>query len=620
MNKSELILENKIDIKQPIYGERMTTESVLDEKAKELSLYEKGEKEPIELSKHERQEILDFEKNIGTKLESIFDINVRNAVFYVEYFLTLEGGEDFKEIVGEELDANTIDDIKIVLHSCRDKIANLKDSARDGFVKRSREYSENRLKEELLKTINENGKINIEGIESPHNVRLVLDDDNLLEKNVKLREFKEEIKKYKETVLENKTDDFQYVYSGILKIYQSKINLMLVGNLRNISTLETKRLLGGEELLSNSEKGALDELPALKRLEKNLARFDKFIYGATKNYDSKGERVQISEELRNFVEIYGDEYMRSVLLEDEQIKGMGLNKTKLEEKNISVEEKRRMAEKILDNYAILSDIPQEEYENRRSGSAEDNKWQFVVRKNFSINSVEGEKKIVKSPEKDCNAKDLISIILGHEIEGHALQHENKSRLPLKIFERVGSGRSEVFAECGAMQNQDFISQKAFGYRSVPKPHYIKTMLRKLEGGNYMDCVNTYYNSLIEPLLLRKNLGEISEEDFKEECKKKLNTAIKSARRLFRDTSIDAPKNNSLVSSKDTAYIEQLILFDKLKKYGLEKYSYFSGANLDSLIFLKKSGLLKDIDILEPKFYALGVWDKMKDRYKLNEQS
>ena len=45
-----------------------------------------------------------------------------------------------------------------------------------------------------------------------------------------------------------------------------------------------------------------------------------------------------------------------------------------------------------------------------------------------------------------------------------------------------------------MMVQSIISEKAFGYKSLPGTHYVKAMLTKLGGGNYIDCVKAYYGS------------------------------------------------------------------------------------------------------------------------------
>lgn len=70
----------------------------------------------------------------------------------------------------------------------------------------------------------------------------------------------------------------------------------------------------------------------------------------------------------------------------------------------------------------------------------------------------------------------------HEIEGYVLQNENKARVGLKLFEKLGSGHSTLLAENGAMYKKDTVSQKVFDFRSFPYPHYIKAMLKKQEGG------------------------------------------------------------------------------------------------------------------------------------------
>jgi hypothetical protein len=114
-----------------------------------------------------------------------------------------------------------------------------------------------------------------------------------------------------------------------------------------------------------------------------------------------------------------------------------------------------------------------EYTSDRTGPAPDNKWQFVARDEFKTMAVDGKRKVIKCGRGSQSVASLISVTLAHEIEGHVLQHENKSKIPLRLFKRLGSGRSVVFAECGAMSNQDTVSRDAF-VRSPP--HLITSAL------------------------------------------------------------------------------------------------------------------------------------------------
>ena len=167
-----------------------------------------------------------------------------------------------------------------------------------------------------------------------------------------------------------------------------------------------------------------------------------------------------------------------------------------------------------------------------------------------------------------------------------------------------------------MNNQDIVSKEAFGFNSPPHPHYIRAMQKKIDGGNYLDCVNAFYESTMNIPRQEKLAGTLSDEDFKKEMRKNLSLSINRAQRLFRDGSSLSSREGFLSKSKDTVYLEQVRLFRELKKHGLEKYVFIGGANLNALTFLLRSGFLNPEDIKTPKYYCLKIWERMKDQFIL----
>ncbi len=66
----------------------------------------------------------------------------------------------------------------------------------------------------------------------------------------------------------------------------------------------------------------------------------------------------------------------------------------------------------------------------------------------------------------------------------------------------------------------------------------------------------------------------------------------------------------LTKSKDTVYIEQAIIMEKLKENGLENCAFVKDVNLDMLANLMEIGLidLKDMEKLDFSF-ILNLWEK-----------
>jgi hypothetical protein len=199
-----------------------------------------------------------------------------------------------------------------------------------------------------------------------------------------------------------------------------------------------------------------------------------------------------------------------------------------------------------------------------------------------------------------------------------VQAENREKIPLRLFgEKMGGFRSEVFSEGGAMLVESDVCEELFGYENIPNPHYIKAMAKKLEGGNYLDCVKTYYESIREGILIKKEDKQINNEEFKEALKNALELSINRTKRLFKGGDDLNNKSNYLTHSKDTVYAEQVLIMNKLRENGLENCAFVKGVNLDTLATLTEIGLV-DLDKIErPNMDIIRkIWDQEKDKYEL----
>lgn len=619
--------ESSQEVTQPLYPERPS--EGIDDEIQKLALFEAGKGKQLELTPGERAEIITLEQKAGTTLEAIHRIVPVADTYYPEYFLTPEGRADFIAITGEVLtDDMGVDDVKKILFTS-EALRNTPVKERANMAGRSRDYDEEQRFVTLKGTRDAEGKIDITKAAMPDRLNVIFTPELKRKKLTLLRTFKSNLKHYDSIThpgaSEDKSPDFQKAFDGIVRLYLSRVNDLIIEELtdrsNSVFTLDEKRDLLGEEALTLDEQKILEKTFGINTPDTTLARYDKFTFGASQEYDKhSGERDQVSNELAQFANEHEADYIASLLNRSEQIRTKGLDPEKIAASSIPIEEVIRLGEDTLAHYGLLSVHPASEYSKDRSGPAPDGKWQFVARDEFKSLAVEPTTKIIKCSRKPQAVDRLISITLAHEIEGHVLQVENRAKIPLQLFKVLGGGRAAVFSECGAMNNQDFVSQEAFGFSSLPHPHYVRGMERKLAGGNYLDCVEAFYNSALKSTQLKKELGKLTPETFEKECDSHLKLAIERAKRLFATGSDFASHDGLLTKSRDTVYLEQVKLYRALKKHGLEKYVFVSGANLNTLLFLFEAGFINPKDIKEPEFYSLQIWDDMKSEYTLNQQS
>ncbi len=600
--------------RQPLYPERPS--EGIEAKIQKLADFEAGRVEKIPLTDGERKEVQDREEILGATLEKIFSITPKETTVYVEYLLTPEGKKDFETTLGVTLgEMGTVEDAERALYQMTPRVAGLESKVRSDLAGRSSKYSAQRVFTEF-QLAQKSGQMDAKNRGVPRPVTLYLTPEEMVKKLSALEKFKDCLKQYEDIMDDpERSEQSKRVLRGVLRLYQARVNEMLVGIKRDALGLVHKREVVSDAGLTGVEHELLNRTVGIGNTERALARYDKFLFGATTEYDESGERHQVGQELSVFADQFEDDYVRSMLEKEAGIREKGLDGNKIAEKTFGEGEFTPLAEETLQAYGLLSDEPATGYVKERPGPAGDNKWQFVVREEYGTMAVNGKQKVVTCGKDAQSVAGLISIMLAHEIEGHVLQNENKSKIPLRLFRRMGSGRSVIFSECGAMNNQDVVSQEAFGYASPPHPHYIRAMEKKLQGGNYQECVQAFYDSAMKGPSLMKSLGKVSEEEWEKQSQRHLKTAIDRTRRLFGPNADLASGDGQLTKSKDTVYLEQVKLYQELKKHGLEKYVFVGGANLDALLFLMESGFLNPQDIRQPKQHSLEIWKRLQGEYR-----
>lgn len=606
-------VEDKVS-KGSLYPERASfgVETQID-KLQEL---ESGELKKAELSEDEKKEILDFENSLGERLLEGKNIETFSGTFYSDYFVTEKGKKEFREIAGFDVEGETAQEVSSFLEEKRSELGKINSENIKKLCEDSRKYVDESLARSLANQIGENGELNISNVVIPTKTSLLLTPENALKKILSLRSFKKELKEIAVKLEENENDssDFLKAKAGILELYRRKVNEMIAESYYFSSLVLNLHDNFGGNGLSKEEKELLDFFGEKQQAERNYSRFDKFIHGASNEYDEQGMKRQVGSELLSFVEKLEGDYIENELTKNEQVRSRGLDPEKIFKKNISSDVFSGWANEVLELYGQKSQYPPSDYKITRAGAAPDDKWQFVARSDFGGMEVKLDQKVIKSPTEDKSIFDTITKLLAHEIEGHFVQGMNSSRVGLRLLSEIKGDRLSLFSEGGAVFIQNKVSQSAFGVKGLPLPHYIRAMAKKSEGGNFLDCIKAYHDSSMKLIRAKKDKSLISDEEFTKEAKSKIKTAIGSSRRLFKIGSSLDSDSGMLSRSRDTVYVEQVLLMDKLEKARMTKYAFIGGANLDMLIILAENGLL-DLDKIEwPKMYSLEYWERVKNNY------
>lgn len=603
-----------------LYPERAS--SNMDAAIARLQDIESGKIKKLELSEKEMAELLSLENKLGEKLEGVVKIKNIYSTIHIDYVLTPDGAEDFKKVFGIDISGEAAGTVGSFLCKNRDIFLKINPEERTAFSGRAEKFADAALTDELLSSMDPAGEINIADKNFSKQISFLLTPEKALKKLTLLRDFKRELKANLELVKKN-TDasPLEVAKSNVLALYKKKVNQLLAENFSNGVLVKNLANDVEDSALTPEEKDLLTLYRGLSDQEKNYSRYDKFIHGASATYAEAGNKNQIPQELIDFANEIDVAYLENELNKESKIREKGLDPKKIFEKNISCKEFSAIEESLLDHYGNLSAYPASEYDPDGVGPAPDDKWRFIARPEIKSMSVNGSRKVIKAPDKNQSIDTTIAVLCGHETEGHFIQSINREKIPLKLIssKHLGSDRTGLFSEGGAMMMQDIISQEAFGFRTIPHSSYIRAMLKKLEGGNYIDCVKTFYDNQKAVFLEKKRQGKITDVDFQKKLRASLELSISRSKRLFRDALDKKSTSSFLARSKDTVYLEQLLLMNKLRQQGMEKYAFIGSINLNTLASLAEIGMIDLSQIQKPRLHSLEIWNKLKEKYKLTSK-
>lgn len=580
----------------------------------ELSeLVDSGEK--YHLEKEEKVELLKFEDDLGERLESIFNISSPSFSAELSYLESEVGRADFEKTFAVPLpELDTRDDVRVFLHTHSEIIKNTKLKTRADFTGRSVSFLDEENRRRVLEIFNKSGSVSFVEVESPESMSIKLSPEQSLQKISQLRGIKQYVKS--EIALLEGESGANEAKLDLLQIYARRINELIAGFMKGQKSILEKQSLGLE--LEPAEQALLSQFREYGIGDKTTSRYDKFIYGVDVSSETSGGNYdQVADYLLRYAEEKSVAYIDSVAKRRGQAADKGLDIDKLENtETYQPMQIRAFAEEVLQRYGVLSSESPGEYNPTLDKPAADGGWRVVIGDAYKTMSVVSSQKVVKIPNKPMSAARLFSVCLAHEIEGHVLQAINNTQVPLRLMSRVKADSSDLFAEAGAKTNENFWMHSAFGYDAVAAPHYVRSMATRLQGGDYTACLQTFYNSAIEPYTQLMNQGEISAEEYKGYAAAVLDRALRSVSRLFRNNAEATSVAGFLTNSKDTVYLEQVRLAEQLAAAGMSKYLYLSGVNADVLKFLYKADMLDDTRIATPQLYSLELWEREKEKFAL----
>lgn len=587
----------KNDYENHLYRERQSDS--VDFWLGKISRLENGEVPKHELTPEELEKLNSFEEEFVAEKTKASEIKADLITFDVEFLKTDEGIEAFRAIFSVDISDAEIPDW---LMKNTDKVFWVKKLVEDGIESKSKEFQRARVVEQLKSKLKTAGSFeDTSDIVPPENMSLLVNTEQMAEKIQIMRNLKQLLKSHL-VRFEHPSGNLEYAKKVVVQMYLKRLNVAIANFYLFAKSVKEKEMKLGYASLSVSEKKILSETNLSMDPEVELTRIDKFIFGASRETDEEQKYASLSSDLMEYAQHI--DQRRSEIDPRDAIRKMGLDPEKVLAKNISPEELKALADQTLELYGI--------------GQSSENPWNYEIKKRRTL-AVTGDDRIIEGVNISRSILDAITILLGHEIEGHVLQNENSSRIPLKIFsDEDGGGRSSLLAEGGAMYVQDKITREIFGYERLPKTSYLKTLAKRLASANFIDCVKTYFESTNTENLVAHQSGQITDSEYVGVIERNLNTAFSSTQRIFKYGDIRKSQIGISTHSKDLAYLEQKRVLDKMANSPLLKLAFVGGMNLETAYSLIDLGLLKLDDLVEPKMFSIKIWETLRDKYLLKE--
>jgi hypothetical protein len=347
----------------------------------------------------------------------------------------------------------------------------------------------------------------------------------------KLKSLKQELKQ--DMVQTEGSDSLSEAKKIVIDLYREQVNTTLARSL----ILYAGTGPDGKEIMSQ---------PA-----RFTSRLDRFVEGASTEYDQHGLRSQISPLLDTLVQDQPDREVR----ESYPV--------------VDTQDAIDLAQIICDHYGIKPDI---KVRKSAKGSFAVSKDSLLIPKNLNL------------------PVDEVLVSLSHEIEGHLLARKRRSKpvFKLKLLETSTKGvRRDVISEISGKWAEDITREQTTGKRSTPSTFIYEALQDRLNHGDFVSA----YNTILENL--RRQSPNIKEIELRYK-------AYDRAQRVFRHHTPPTDKSGYITTSNQLKYLEQRELADILKKHDLLGVAQARGVDPYRLSRLLRLGVLKPSDYQQPE--------------------
>lgn len=587
----------------------------VDDDLKELESLLKGVTPKLQMDESEKRDLLSLENEWALQLEEAFDIKTRSITLSTDYFWTEAGVVDLEKLFPGSPKPQTKQEMNELFYRRQSILATMDEQELDKISEVAAAYADNKLEESVFRGLDSQGFLNLDSIEYPASVALMLNPGLAVKKLDLLMNLR---KKVKTTLGSRDKTNLDEAKKILAQIYLPRINEMISGLAEFTLRIFKKRDALGEESLSSDEKQLLSRAVGGKNPVRARGLHDKFVFGVSPEKTDKGDYVQIGKAINAKLSVVLDAREGADVSINQALLAKGLDPDKVRASNILPEQRGVWAKRILAAYGVLSEESGDDYVSGQGHPAKDGKWRFVSRKDRKTKAINFKQKVVldSAVTQDDIIKALV-VLCGHEIEGHVVQQINKEKIPLRIFQKVGGDRRHLLSEGGAVYNEQTLLKDLFGYDRLVKPTYLLAMEARKKGGDYAECLLMAYGVIISELRSAYDLNDAKDfERFTKEVKKSLKMLISSVRRVFSGVAF-SDKTGILPNTKDTVYTEQEILMEKLNERGMTKLAFVGGMNIRNITALIKLGLLDFDQIETPKYVTRDIWNEIKSDYKLD---
>lgn len=627
-----------------LYRERESEPETLQANIEYIKRLMHGEIEPVELDPEALERVAQLEGELGAELEAISSRSEKVFSLYPEYFLTSEGAQHYKKLFASDepehatqvanyqdqlhvVQPGTTEEAKRTLLRLSAELDATSAQTKKEIFGASLAYARTRFVTEY-----EAAQGDLSKVSDVNRLSIVTKPEELLAKVKELRAFKQKLRSIEGESADSDTSEMR-ARQAVRRLYQRRANLMIASSFDSVALVAQKRAVVGAERLSSAEQEILTLTGVTgmssEQLQRSLDRYDKFTYGATRDYAVRrnpiteeplpADRVQVSQEMHAKADAALQFYLTDRLknLDGSTYKERGLDRAKVDAKTFSAEELENVVRQLLREYGLESSDPYDpETPEKLPSDGKLRVYRDPARETMAV----GDSLTVFIPAKLKTSIERGLPTAMHELT-HGLQkvaRHKASKRELRIFRKLGVGRSEIVVEGGAMLTEWRVRQELFGTAGQPFPYYITGMSERLRGGSFKDVFKAMDDQAMRVVEAEHQAGIVSDDKLQAKRLEMHNFIFPRAMRFFANAIPLDSRVPYFRTSKESVYIEQEDFMRQLTEAGVEDFHYLH-VHPDAARDLVESGLwqvdfknIQKLDLADVR----KLWDGERDKYAL----